>query len=85
VIVRSAPLLETLPSKVPTMKILLAAGALALTFVLAITAGRPARPLDDLRWQSGQPYALAPYSTAKVGRPEALTQVALASSTLERR
>jgi len=42
------------------MKILLAAGALALVFVLAITAGRPARPLDDLRWQSGQPYALAP-------------------------
>lgn len=68
------------------MKILLAAGALALAFLLAISpAGRPARPLDDLRWQSGQPYALAPYSAAKIGRPDALTQVAIASSTLQRR
>ena len=68
------------------MKILLAAGALALVFLLAFSpAGRPARPLDDLRWQGGQPYVLAPYSTAKVGRPEVTTQVVMASSTLQRR
>lgn len=68
------------------MKILLVAGALTLAVLLTTTGGQPAQPLDDLRWQSGQPYALAPYEAAKIGRPEAVIhQVAIASSTWERR
>lgn len=67
------------------MKILLVAGALTLAVFLAI--GYPARPLDDLRWQRDQAYLLAhaPYATAKIGHPEAPPQIAMASSTLQRR
>jgi hypothetical protein len=65
------------------MKILLVAGALALAVFLAV--GHPARPLDDLRWQRDQPYLLAPYATAKIGRPETPRQIAMASSSLQRR
>jgi len=65
------------------MKILLVAGALSLAVFLAV--GHPAKPLDDLRWQRDQPYALAPYATAKIGRPEPAPQIAMASSTWQRR
>ena len=65
------------------MKILLVAGALTLAVLLV--AGRPAQPLDDLRWQRGQPYALAPYSAAKIGRPNVQQPIVMASSTLQRR
>ena len=70
------------------MKILLVAGALTLAVFLAI--GHPARPLDDLRWQRDQAYLLAPYETApyemaKIGRPATPPQIAMASSTLQRR
>lgn len=65
------------------MKILLVAGALTLAVFLA--AGRPALPLDDLRWQRDLSYSVAPYATAKIGRPEAPRQIAMASSTLQRR
>ena len=65
------------------MKILLVAGALTLAMFMSV--GQPARPLDDLRWQRDQAYLLAPYATAKIGSPETPRQVALASSTLQRR
>lgn len=65
------------------MKILLVAGALALAAFL--TLGHPARPLDDLRWQRDQAYLPGAYGTAKIGSPQAPHQIALASSTLERR
>lgn len=65
------------------MKILLVAGALTLAVFLA--ASQPARPLDDLRWQRGEAYLLAPYATAKIGRPDTPRQIAMASSTLQRR
>jgi hypothetical protein len=60
------------------MKILLVAGALALAVFLS--AGHPAQPLDDLRWQRDQPYAIA-----KIGRTETPPQIAMASSSLQRR
>lgn len=62
------------------MKILLVAGALTLALVLA--GGFPARPLDDLRWQRDRSPA---YALAKVGRTETPVQIAMPSSTLERR
>ena len=65
------------------MKILLVAGALTLAVFLA--TGHPAKPLDDLRWQRDQTAASAPYATAKIGHPETPRQVAMASSTWQRR
>jgi len=65
------------------MKILLVAGALTLAVFLAF--GHPARPLDDLRWQRDQAYLLGPYATAKIGHPETPQQIAMASSSLQRR
>lgn len=65
------------------MKILLVAGALALAVFL--TLGHPARPLDDLRWQRDQAALPGAYQTAKIGLPQAPRQIALASSSLDRR
>ncbi|MDZ4317375.1 MAG: hypothetical protein U1A07_00790 [Phenylobacterium sp.] len=65
------------------MKILLVAGALTLAVFMSL--GQPAKPLDDLRWQRDEAYLLAPYAVAKIGRTEPPRQVALASSTLQRR
>lgn len=65
------------------MKILLVAGALTLAVFMSL--GHTAKPLDDLRWQRDPTYLLAPYAAAKIGRPETPRQIALASSTLQRR